>query len=41
MKLPTTNGTMAPTTKQIWQGVGTDKGDDSVSGELLQMDLVA
>ena len=30
---------LASTTEQVWQGVGTDESNDSISGELLQLDL--
>ena len=32
---------MASTAEQGGQSVGTDEGDDSISGELLQLDLAA
>jgi hypothetical protein len=32
---------MASTTEQIWQGVGANESDGSISGELLQLDLAA
>ena len=45
-RLERTNGivrqqtlSLASTTEQVWQSVGTDESDDSISGELLQLDL--
>lgn len=32
---------LASTTKQIWQGVGTNQSDNSISGRLLQLDMAA
>jgi hypothetical protein len=32
---------MASQSKQIWQAMGTNEGNNSVSGELFQLDLAA
>ncbi|NJN38602.1 MAG: hypothetical protein HC790_07595 [Acaryochloridaceae cyanobacterium CSU_3_4] len=32
---------MASQTKQVWQAVGTNEGDDPISRGLLQLDLAA
>jgi hypothetical protein len=33
------NRMTASTTEYVWQGVGTNQSDDSISGQLLQLDL--
>ncbi len=47
-RLERTNGTVLQKTGRwhrrqnaLWQGMGTDKSDRSISGELLQLDLAA
>jgi hypothetical protein len=35
------DGTLAPTAEQIWQTLGADEGDYTMSGELFQLDLAA
>ena len=34
-------GRWLPTAEQVWQVVGADKSDNTISGELLQLDLEA